>query len=78
MPLLLISYDIDFVCVINEPENKMQFEAPVGFQKETYCYRCSRFESEISRLRIVKPVRVCQGCYGALKTQHHPGDSAGT
>jgi hypothetical protein len=64
--------------VINEHENKIHCEAPVGFQNETCCYRCSRFECEISRLRIVKPVRVCQGCYGALKNQHHPGDSAGT
>nr|CAI5836643.1 unnamed protein product [Callosobruchus analis] len=32
-----------------------------------FCSRCSRFESEISRLRILKPVRVCQGCYTMLK-----------
>lgn len=29
--------------------------------------RCSRFETEIMRLRIVRPVRVCQACYHALK-----------
>ncbi|MPC31330.1 WD repeat and FYVE domain-containing protein 3 [Portunus trituberculatus] len=40
--------------------------------------KCSRFESEISRLRILKPVRVCQKCYTTLrydklarKKQHH-------
>ncbi|CAH1175861.1 unnamed protein product [Phaedon cochleariae] len=32
-----------------------------------FCSKCSRFESEISRLRILKPVRVCQGCYAQLK-----------
>jgi len=63
---------------INEYQNKINFEAPDGLQDETYCYRCSRYECVISRLRIMKPVRVCQGCYSALKTQHHPGDSAGT
>ncbi|KAF7272906.1 hypothetical protein GWI33_014343 [Rhynchophorus ferrugineus] len=34
---------------------------------QVFCSRCSRFESEISRLRILKPVRVCQTCYAALK-----------
>ncbi|XP_068245244.1 WD repeat and FYVE domain-containing protein 3 isoform X2 [Palaemon carinicauda] len=32
-----------------------------------FCSKCSRFESEISRLRILKPVRVCQKCYTSLK-----------
>ncbi|XP_067008592.2 WD repeat and FYVE domain-containing protein 3 [Anabrus simplex] len=41
---------------------------------QVFCSKCSRFESEISRLRILKPVRVCQGCYAALRTQHHSGD----
>ncbi|PNF28583.1 hypothetical protein B7P43_G09382 [Cryptotermes secundus] len=45
---------------------------------QVFCSKCSRFESEISRLRILKPVRVCQGCYAILKTQHHPGDFTGT
>ena len=31
--------------------------------------RCSRFETEIRRLRILKPVRVCQACYNILKAQ---------
>nr|XP_022909115.1 WD repeat and FYVE domain-containing protein 3 [Onthophagus taurus] len=34
---------------------------------EVFCSKCSRFESEISRLRILKPVRVCQRCYASLK-----------
>ena len=33
--------------------------------------RCSRFEAEIKRLRIMKPVRVCQACHTALKLQQH-------
>lgn len=34
---------------------------------QVFCSKCSRFESEISRLRILKPVRVCQGCYATLR-----------
>ncbi|XP_076043582.1 WD repeat and FYVE domain containing 3 bchs isoform X2 [Oratosquilla oratoria] len=34
---------------------------------QLFCSRCSRFESEISRLRILKPVRVCQRCYNVLR-----------
>lgn len=36
---------------------------------QVFCSKCSKFESEISRLRIFKPVRVCQSCYSALKTE---------
>ncbi|CAH0558995.1 unnamed protein product [Brassicogethes aeneus] len=35
---------------------------------QVFCSRCSKFESEISRLRILKPVRVCQKCYATLKS----------
>ncbi|XP_043641336.1 WD repeat and FYVE domain-containing protein 3 [Drosophila teissieri] len=35
---------------------------------QVFCNKCSRFESEISRLRILKPVRVCQACYSQLRT----------
>lgn len=34
-------------------------------------YRCSRFQSEIKRLKISSPVRVCQNCYYNL--QHELG-----
>lgn len=34
---------------------------------QVFCNKCSRFESEISRLRILKPVRVCQSCYATLR-----------
>lgn len=34
---------------------------------QLFCSKCSKFESEISRLRILKPVRVCQNCYVTLK-----------
>ncbi|KAL3875787.1 hypothetical protein ACJMK2_033704 [Sinanodonta woodiana] len=37
---------------------------------QVLCSRCSRFETEIQRLRIWKPVRVCQACYNSLKAQH--------
>ncbi|KAL3198483.1 hypothetical protein MRX96_014303 [Rhipicephalus microplus] len=39
---------------------------------QLFCSRCSRFESEISRLRILKPVRVCQTCFNSLKP---PGET---
>jgi hypothetical protein len=79
MCLLLNSYVINgFMCQTNEHRDRINYEAPGGFQHEISFCRCSRFESEISRLRILKPVRVCQACYAILKTQHHPGDSAGT
>ncbi|KAK2725756.1 hypothetical protein QYM36_000293 [Artemia franciscana] len=32
-----------------------------------FCSRCSRFESEITRLRIRRPVRVCQTCHQLLR-----------
>ncbi|ESO89055.1 hypothetical protein LOTGIDRAFT_154132 [Lottia gigantea] len=34
---------------------------------KVFCSRCSRYETEIRRLRIVKPVRVCQACYNIVK-----------
>ncbi|CAK9831938.1 WD repeat and FYVE domain-containing protein 3 [Anthophora retusa] len=37
---------------------------------QVFCSKCSRFESKISRLGILKPVRVCQGCYSSLRSQH--------
>ncbi|KAB0793199.1 hypothetical protein PPYR_12819 [Photinus pyralis] len=36
---------------------------------QVFCSKCSKFESEISRLRIFKPVRVCQNCYATLKVE---------
>ncbi|XP_012287062.1 WD repeat and FYVE domain-containing protein 3 isoform X1 [Orussus abietinus] len=37
---------------------------------QVFCSKCSRFESKISRLGILKPVRVCQGCYSTLRPQN--------
>ncbi|KAG8229679.1 hypothetical protein J437_LFUL010268 [Ladona fulva] len=37
---------------------------------QVFCSKCSRFESEIFRLRILKPVRVCQRCYATLRGSH--------
>lgn len=34
-----------------------------------FCSKCSKFESEISRLKILKPVRVCKGCHAMLRLQ---------
>ncbi|BFZ02583.1 hypothetical protein BsWGS_05621 [Bradybaena similaris] len=34
-----------------------------------FCSKCSCFETEIRRLRILKPVRVCQACYNIVKAQ---------
>lgn len=32
-----------------------------------FCGRCSRYEALVARLRILKPVRVCQACHAELK-----------
>ncbi|KAH3872283.1 hypothetical protein DPMN_035498 [Dreissena polymorpha] len=37
---------------------------------QVFCSKCSRYETEIRRLRIRKPVRVCLPCYNMIKTQH--------
>lgn len=37
---------------------------------QVFCSKCSRFETEIRRLRIMKPVRVCQTCFNMLRVQH--------
>ncbi|XP_071644042.1 WD repeat and FYVE domain-containing protein 3 isoform X2 [Temnothorax longispinosus] len=42
---------------------------------QVFCSRCSRFESKISRLGILKPVRVCQGCYSSLRSQSNSTES---
>ncbi|XP_029662380.1 WD repeat and FYVE domain-containing protein 3 isoform X2 [Formica exsecta] len=42
---------------------------------QVFCSRCSRFESKISRLGILKPVRVCQGCYSSLRSQSNSIES---
>nr|CAH8819280.1 unnamed protein product [Trichobilharzia regenti] len=39
---------------------------------KVFCSKCSRFESEIYRLRLFKPVRVCQTCYNVLKLIQAP------
>ncbi|XP_076326045.1 WD repeat and FYVE domain containing 3 bchs isoform X2 [Tachypleus tridentatus] len=36
---------------------------------QLFCSRCSRFESQINRLRILRPVRVCQACFNILRAQ---------
>uniref|UniRef100_A0A3Q2XQ69 FYVE-type domain-containing protein n=1 Tax=Hippocampus comes TaxID=109280 RepID=A0A3Q2XQ69_HIPCM len=34
---------------------------------QLFCQKCSRFQSEIKRLKISSPVRVCQNCYCNLQ-----------
>ncbi|XP_070185825.1 WD repeat and FYVE domain-containing protein 3-like isoform X2 [Littorina saxatilis] len=36
---------------------------------KVFCSKCSHYETEIRRLRILKPVRVCQSCYNILRAQ---------
>lgn len=36
---------------------------------KVFCSKCSRYETEIRRLRILKPVRVCQACFNILRAQ---------
>ncbi|KAM7167770.1 WD repeat and FYVE domain-containing protein 3 isoform 1-T6 [Macrochelys suwanniensis] len=42
---------------------------------QLFCQKCSRFQSEIKRLKISSPVRVCQNCYYNL--QHERGFEEG-
>lgn len=42
---------------------------------QLFCQKCSRFQSEIKRLKISSPVRVCQNCYYSL--QHERGADDG-
>ncbi|OCT58547.1 hypothetical protein XELAEV_180019962mg, partial [Xenopus laevis] len=43
---------------------------------QLFCQKCSRFQSEIKRLKISSPVRVCQNCYYNL--QHERGTEEAT
>ncbi|XP_013921886.1 PREDICTED: WD repeat and FYVE domain-containing protein 3 [Thamnophis sirtalis] len=43
---------------------------------QLFCQKCSRFQSEIKRLKISSPVRVCQNCYYNL--QHERGPEEGS
>ncbi len=36
-----------------------------------FCNSCSRFETEIFRLNILKPVRVCQSCFNNIKNEEN-------
>uniref|UniRef100_A0A3B3VSD3 FYVE-type domain-containing protein n=1 Tax=Poecilia latipinna TaxID=48699 RepID=A0A3B3VSD3_9TELE len=41
---------------------------------QLFCQRCSRFQSEIKRLKISSPVRVCQNCYYNLQHERSVDD----
>nr|XP_020843923.1 WD repeat and FYVE domain-containing protein 3 [Phascolarctos cinereus] len=41
---------------------------------QLFCQKCSRFQSEIKRLKISSPVRVCQNCYYNLQHERCPED----
>lgn len=55
------------------PQNGQHFTCLVEWPHtvRALLYRCSRFQSEIKRLKISSPVRVCQNCYYNL--QHELG-----
>ncbi|XP_050525205.1 WD repeat and FYVE domain-containing protein 3 isoform X2 [Daktulosphaira vitifoliae] len=38
---------------------------------QLFCSKCSKYESEISRLRILKPVRVCKPCHTSLQSSKY-------
>uniref|UniRef100_A0A673WZ34 WD repeat and FYVE domain containing 3 n=1 Tax=Salmo trutta TaxID=8032 RepID=A0A673WZ34_SALTR len=41
---------------------------------QLFCQKCSRFQSEIQRLKISSPVRVCQDCYCNLQHERSAED----
>uniref|UniRef100_A0A8C3WJH3 WD repeat and FYVE domain-containing protein 3 n=1 Tax=Catagonus wagneri TaxID=51154 RepID=A0A8C3WJH3_9CETA len=41
---------------------------------QLFCQKCSRFQSEIKRLKISSPVRVCQNCYYNLQHERASED----
>ncbi|XP_045551374.1 WD repeat and FYVE domain-containing protein 3 isoform X1 [Salmo salar] len=41
---------------------------------QLFCQKCSRFQSEIKRLKISSPVRVCQNCYYNLQHERSAED----
>ncbi|KAJ7327170.1 hypothetical protein JRQ81_016929 [Phrynocephalus forsythii] len=43
---------------------------------QLFCQKCSRFQSEIKRLKISSPVRVCQNCYYNLQHERGPEDGS--
>ncbi|CAH1794598.1 unnamed protein product [Owenia fusiformis] len=40
---------------------------------QLFCSKCSKFESEIHRLKIMKPVRVCQACFNIVNKDQDSG-----
>ncbi|XP_048460451.1 WD repeat and FYVE domain-containing protein 3 [Rhincodon typus] len=43
---------------------------------QLFCQKCSRFQSEIRRLKISSPVRVCQNCYYNLQQERGAEESS--
>ncbi|XP_035514187.1 WD repeat and FYVE domain-containing protein 3 [Morone saxatilis] len=43
---------------------------------QLFCQKCSRFQSEIKRLKISSPVRVCQNCYYNLQHERSVEDGS--
>ncbi|KAF6721069.1 WD repeat and FYVE domain-containing protein 3 [Oryzias melastigma] len=49
----------------------------MGFTETPHCtLLCSRYQSEIRRLKISSPVRVCQNCYYNLQHERSVDDGA--
>ncbi|KAL0979906.1 hypothetical protein UPYG_G00191390 [Umbra pygmaea] len=42
---------------------------------QLFCQKCSRFQSDIKRLKISSPVRVCQNCHYNLQHERNTEDS---
>ncbi|XP_069782164.1 WD repeat and FYVE domain-containing protein 3 isoform X4 [Narcine bancroftii] len=43
---------------------------------QLFCQKCSRFQSEVRRLKISSPVRVCQNCYYNLQQEKGAEESS--
>lgn len=67
------TFPSDFQMSVSQPSDQTWSGAiTTGF---CLSFRCSRFQSEIKRLKISSPVRVCQNCYYNL--QHERGAEDG-
>ena len=79
--ILLTQYGLDVILQAVHSVFKLAFRGPVvrcGKRSITtwFClfFRCSRFQSEIKRLKISSPVRVCQNCYYNLQHERSSED----
>ncbi|XP_032825005.2 WD repeat and FYVE domain-containing protein 3 isoform X1 [Petromyzon marinus] len=45
---------------------------------QLFCQRCSKYQSEIRRLKLMSPVRVCQACHASLQAERGGGTAGGS